>query len=130
MHWFYPIQPTRNIAYLQSHGPSPEDDLPTTPLSRHQEAGLRFFVVRGGPAKRFNGVVTRIAYLEDHDCEKVTQRFLDENSQLVESKNRRALTQVIGQMGRSWSKLASDVLSDYYETVERRGLHLDKLTLE
>ncbi|KTG11030.1 hypothetical protein AUR64_07650 [Haloprofundus marisrubri] len=75
---------------------------------------------RGG-TQAFNGVVTKVAYLEDHDRETVLREFLDENSQLVEAINRRALTQLLGQMGRSWSKLSSDVLDDYYEDVSSRG---------
>ncbi|WP_155120527.1 hypothetical protein [Haloprofundus marisrubri] len=118
-----PTRPIYNIAYLQEHGPSPENELPTTPRIRHREAGLRFFAVgrgRGG-TQAFNGVVTKVAYLEDHDRETVLREFLDENSQLVEAINRRALTQLLGQMGRSWSKLSSDVLDDYYEDVSSRG---------
>nr|WP_233340533.1 hypothetical protein [Haloprofundus sp. MHR1] len=118
-----PLEQPRNITHLQEHGPVPEDELPTSVEPYHREAGLRFFVVRSGRGgdQRFNGVAIRIAYLEDHDREKVLRTFLDENPQLVEAKQRRALTLVIGQQGRSWSKLASEVLGDYYDSVEARG---------
>ncbi|WP_155120587.1 hypothetical protein [Haloprofundus marisrubri] len=118
-----PLEQPRNITHLQEHGPVPDDELPTEVTPLHREAGLRFFAVRRGRGgvTSIGGEVTRIAYLEDHDREDVLRTFLDENPSLVEAKQRRAMTQTIGQQGRSWSKLASEVLGDYYDSVESRG---------
>nr|WP_233340527.1 hypothetical protein [Haloprofundus sp. MHR1] len=118
-----PLETPRNISDLKEHGPVPDEDLPTEVTPRHREAGLRFFAVRRGQGgtESFGGEVTRIAYLQEHDQEEVLRTFLDENPQLVEAKQRRALTQTIRQQGRSWSQLASNVLGDYYETTDPRG---------
>lgn len=68
------------------------------------------------------GKPTPIVFAEDHDQEDVLRTFLDENPQLIEAKPKRSLTKLIRMSGPSWSRLASEVLSDYYEDSEIRSV--------
>lgn len=117
---------TENITHLKNHGPSTNDELPTTVESHHRAAGVHSFTLSGnhGDAAKMGGRPTSIYCLPEHTKSDVLRAFLDTNPSLVEAKPRHGLHRLIKGHGQEWLEA---MLSDSIKDARGDDCHPDRL---
>jgi hypothetical protein len=75
---------SKNIEYLQEHGPSTSEELPADFGTTQRIQGMRRFKITGhggGPGDTLGGVQRLVYYLPEHDPEAALRRYLEANPQ-------------------------------------------------
>lgn len=91
---------TRNVEYLENRAP-PKSELPANVTVGDRRRGLNKFTDTGNKGN-VGGSLTAVYYIESHDRPTVIRRFLQENPQLVEVRDKIGFQPLVGSHGNSW----------------------------
>lgn len=105
------MQGTQNVAYLREHGPSTRSELPGSVDQGDLSHGAAKFQI----TNNVQSCDTVYYLMDDHDPAAVLSKFLSENPNVVESNDRRTLTSLAGNHGRSFRDIASEIVEEFKE---------------
>lgn len=125
----YESAPTRNVSTLLATGPLPTDDdrLCTINVGDRQLGLSKFQISRTTHAGGMNVSATSIAYLVDpvtldplpgHGAKAVLEAWIDANPRVIENVSRRTLAQKVGEHGKQFREVSTDVLRDAYTELD------------
>lgn len=116
--------PTLNIEYVEKHGPVPKSELPANVTVGDKRRGLNKFTVSGNRGNGgLGGKLTAVYHIESNERPTVIRRFLEENPQLVDEKNKIGFQQLVGSHGNSWLKASREINDEFFDTPEN---HVDR----
>ena len=105
------MQRTKNVDYLREHGPSAVSELPTGITHSDKRHGAAKFSI-------YNNVssVDTVYYLMDeHEPKAVIRKFFEQNPKVVENNTQRTLSELAGNHGREFKKVAGQLAGEYKE---------------